>query len=65
MDVANYDANAFCNLKGKTFFELEVLMFPFSSFYAKILQQGVKSFRRAQTYRITPLEPEEEGKVLC
>lgn len=48
-DIANYDAKAFCNFKGKTFLEVEVLMFPFSSFHAKILQQGVKSFQKSPT----------------
>lgn len=38
MDVAHYDV-VFCNWKGNTSFELQVLMLPLSSFYAKILQE--------------------------
>ena len=38
MDVANYDANVFCDLTGKSFFELHVLMLLLLSFYANIFQ---------------------------
>lgn len=38
MDVARSDVNVFCDLKGMTSVELQVLMLPLSSFYAKILQ---------------------------
>lgn len=48
MDVANYDVNTYCNLKGKIFFELQLChSYPVVS---KFFSQWVKHFGKAQLY---------------